>query len=212
MILVCDNETNARTKALRKMLFEAGFPCAEVAVSEIGEYLPAKLIICYYEAFDNIRRGPYDNIFAVVIGKGFVNSALNAVRVDSEKEACEKAKEYLCKIFGIGDDETFPLGVAAESAVYLSKDYFEIYGNYVDPTESEYMIFKYLLAFADQNVYLSPLKIRKFCYRRELSSSENIEGNISVHIHNLNHRLELAYGKPIIRSKRYLGYYSIGSD
>lgn len=212
MVLICDNEVNARTKALRKMLYETGFPCAAVSVGEIRDFLPAKLIICYFEAFDNIRRGPYDNIFAIVIGNGFVNSALNAIRVENEEEACAEAKKYLHKLFGIGKEETFPFGVLAEDVIFFAKKYFEIYGNVVKPTMSEYMVFKYLLAFAGEDVYFSPMKIRKFCYIRELHRTDNLEGNISVHIHNLNESTTKAYGKPVIRSKRYRGYYSTGTD
>lgn len=191
------------------MLYVAGFPCAEVSVREMSEYLPAKLIICYFEAFDNIRRGPYDNIFAIVIGKGFVNSALNAVRVDSEEEACIKAKEYILKLYGISKSEIFAFGILVDSSVFLAKKHVEIYGNIVPLPLSEYMIFKYFLAFSGQRHYFSPVKIRKFCYVRDLHSHDNIEGNISVHISNLNHRIERAYGKPFIKSKRYVGYYSL---
>ncbi len=209
MILVCDNEINARTKALHRMLYKAGYPCAEVSVKEIGDFLPAKLIVCYYEAFDNIRRGPYDNIFAIVIGKGFVNSALNAVRVDNEEEACIKAKEYIRKLFGIGESETYEFGVLVDSSVFMAKKYIEIYGNIIELPISEYMIFKYFLAFAGEGYYFTPQKIRKFCYIRTLRNEDNIEGNVSVHIHNLNRAIMNVYGKTFIKAKRYIGYYAL---
>lgn len=207
MIAICDSEISDRAKALRKKLFSEGYPCAAVCPSEIHDCLPVKLIIAYYAVFDEIRHGPYDDIFAIVIGSGFVNSALNAIRVDTEEEACRMARDYLMNLYSIDERRCFPFGVLADPAVFLAKKHFEIFGNIVEVTVSEYMIFKYLLAHASQKYYFSPEKIRKFCYIRELHGNGNLDGNISVHISNLNSKIENACGRTIIRSRRYYGYY-----
>lgn len=207
MIVVSDSDLTERALSLRKMLFTSGFPCATARPCELQDFLPVKLIIAYFEVFDEIRHGPYDSIFVIVIGKGFVNSALNAVRVDTEEEACKKALEYILELYSIGVDRRFPFGVLVDPAVFLSQKHFELYGNIVEPTVSEYMIFKYLLAFSDRQYYFTPEKIRKFCYIRELRGNKNLEGNISVHISNLNHKISTAYRKTLIRSRRYYGYY-----
>lgn len=207
MIAICDSELSDRVKALRKKLFAAGYPCAAMRPAEICDCQPIKLIIAYFPVFDEIRHGPYDDIFMIVIGKGFVNSALNAVRVDTEDAACRMAREYLLKLYGMDGSRCFPFGVLADPAVFLSKKHCEIYGNIIEPTVSEYMIFKYLLAFAKQKHTFSPEIIRRFCYIRELHGKRNLDGNISVHISNLNSKIEKACGRTLIRSKRYYGYY-----
>ncbi len=207
MIAICDVELTGRVKALRKNLFAAGIPCVVSSIRELKEQRPFDLIITYYEAFDNLRRGPYDDVFALVIGKGFVNSALNARRVENERECVKAALDYLLQYYGVEEAQILPGGVVSEDGIFFADKHFEVFGNAVVPTLSEYMIFKYLYVNRDRKGYLTPEQIRRYCYARSLRGGGSVEGNIAVHVTNLNRKLTEAYGLPLIRSKRYCGYY-----
>ncbi len=207
MIAVCDVDLTGRAKALRKNLFAAGVPCVLSTVRELKEFRPFDLIVTYYDAFDSLRHGPYDDVHALVIGKGFVNSALNARRVDSERECVQAALDYLLEYRGIEDEQIFDGGIVSEDGIFFANKHFEVFGNAVIPTLSEYMIFKYLYAYRDSNRYFTPEQIRRYCYPRSLKGGGSLEGNIAVHVTNLNRKLTQAYGVPLIRSRRYRGYY-----
>ena len=206
MIAVIDSEVSERAAALRKKIFTAGYPCSVMTVEELSQNKPIKLIVAYYSVFDKLRRQPFDDVFAVVIGDGFVNSALNAVRVDNEDEAVDVLKSHLLRIFGLTSRNILPFGILGNCGIFWSKKHFEIYGNIIEPTLSEYMILKYLVAVADTGQYISSEKIRRFCYVRDLAIAKNIDGNIAAHISNLNKKLKEVYGKQIIKPKRYCGY------
>jgi len=207
MIVVCGSGHDISPDALRERIFSAGYPCTTASVKEIWDLQPVKLIVCDYEAFNELRHGPYDHIFAVVIGNGFVNSALNAQRVRDEEEALEAVKAFFLRTMKIGASNEFPFGILTTDSVFFSFQHFELFGNIIQPKTSEYMIFKYLYAFSEQKQYFPSEKIRRFCYARALQSEENTDGNIAVHISSLNRTIRKVYGKQLIRSVRYKGYY-----
>jgi len=207
MIAVVDSSITERSKSLRKKIFTAGFPCAALDIHELAEFKPIRIIVTFCDMFDDLRHMPFDEIFAVVIGNGFVNSALNAVRANNEDEALVLMKRHLLKISGITERNMLPFGILTDYGVFWSKKHFEVYGNIVEPTLSEYMIFKYLASVADPKQFIASEKIRRFCYVRDLADARNIDGNIAAHISNLNSKLNRSYGKRLIKTKRYRGYY-----
>ncbi len=204
MILVCDRTISPRAANLQALLLDLGCPASVSAVSDIKQHLPIKLIITFCDVFDDLRRTPYDNIFAIVIGNGFVNSALNAKRADTTEAALSLARDYLYKQNGIDSTCVFPFGII-KNALFFANMFFEIYGNIVTPTDREYLIFKYLIACTDGDRCADADMIKKFCYP---ASSHEHRGNVvAAHISNLNKKIQISYGKKLIRSKRYKGYY-----
>lgn len=203
MILVCDKTVTPRAANLQALLLDLGCPAAVCAFSDIKSYLPVKIIITYCDVFDDLRHTPYDNIFALVIGDGFVNTALNAKRMDSTDMALHYLREFLYKDSGIDKDNRFPFGVVV-GEVFFGNNFFEIYGNMVMPTDREYLIFKYLWSASKLNLYANVDMIQKYCYPASSKHSSNI---VSVHISNLNRKIEESYGKRVIESQRFKGYY-----
>lgn len=204
MILICDSVVSDRAVGLREKIISLGCPCAVSEITEIRSYLPLKLIITFCDVFDSVRRTPFDDVFVIAIGNGFVNTALNAKRADDVDHAILQARQYLYRSAGIENEDITSSGVFA-SSLFFGERFFEIYGNMVEPTETEYMIFKYLVSSASKNHCAAADKIRRFCYP---FSDEDISSNlISAHISNLNRKIVNAYGKKLVHSKRFMGYY-----
>ena len=78
MILVCDRTESARAARIREELYRMGCPAAVCAIPEYRTHLPARLIVTFTDALDALRQTPLDHLHAIVLGNGFVNSALNA--------------------------------------------------------------------------------------------------------------------------------------
>jgi len=207
MIAVVDSFVSERSKTLRKALFTAGFPCASLVPDELDAKCPVKLIITYPELFDELRHRPLDDIFIIVVGGGFINSALNAAAAEDYDDILTMARARLRKVFSLTDRNMFAFGVLSNRGVFYTKKHFEVYGNIVIPTVSEYMIFKFLISCAGEDKYIPSSTIRRFCYVRDLANAKNIDGNIAAHISNLNSKLLRAYGRHLIRMKRNCGYY-----
>ncbi|MBE6617657.1 MAG: helix-turn-helix domain-containing protein [Ruminococcaceae bacterium] len=86
---------------------------------------------------------------------------------------------------------------------YFSERFFEIYSNMVAPTETEYLIFKFLVFCTKSSVYADVGSIRDYCFSGKGGDS-NV---IAAHISSLNKKIHEAYGKKIIKSRRFKGYY-----
>ena len=209
MVLVCDSEISDRALELREKILKLGCPCAVSRISEISDYLPLKLIITFYDRFDDVRRTPYDAIFVIALGRGFVNSALNAVNAVDEDCLIEEMRKYLYKDAGITQKRRFAFGVVdPKNNIFFSKYFLELYGKRFCLTASEYMIFKYLTAFAGTGKYFPPEKVAEFCYDNRKLGQELVSNKISVHINHINDKIKKSNGTPFIRAKRFRGYYA----
>ena len=207
MVLVCDSDISERALELREKILKLGCPCAVSKISGISEYLPLKLIITFYDQFDNVRRTPYDNIFVIALGRGFVNSALNAVDAADEDELVVEMKNFLYRDANITSKRKFAFGVVEpKNNIFFSKYFVEIYGRRFVLTSVEYLIFKYLVAFEGTKYYFESEKIAKFCYDNRKLGEEILSNKISVHINHINDKIRKANGKPFIKAKRFLGY------
>ena len=206
MVLVCDREHSERAMSLRKHLRSLGCPCAVSAVSEIRDYLPVLLIVTYCDVFDDLRRTPHEDIFALVIGNGFVNTALNARRTESEDSAVEDIRSFLYRQNGMEGNRILPSGVFAENELFLSAFFFEIRGLRVCPAETEYLMFKYLLNFRKPGLYADAEKIAAFCCSDPAMKPESLRNTVTVQIASLNRKLERIWGHKPIHAKRSLGY------
>ena len=204
MILICDRTESARAAGIREMLYRAGCPAAVLALSDYREIMPARLIVTFTDALDALRKTPLDDLHAIALGEGFVNSALNAQSLRNEDELPKVIRRELLIRSGIGSDAVTPFGVFAHPSVFLAKDFFEIRGFRVEPTKAEYMIFKYLMSDYGRGRYLPPEVILKFCFPSNKLRDES--SAISVHISNLNKKARNACGDGIIETMRYSGY------
>ena len=210
MFLVCDRFRSERAKALRETILRAGYPCACALISDIREYLPLLRIITYTENLDDVRRTPYDNIRVLAIGEGFVNSALNAEQVLNEEEVLPRIEEIINETYHASREWHWGKisGRYYDDGVFMSKKFFRIYENIIEPTEREYMIFKYLQMTANQCSYLPPERICRFCYPASKLPKNELEAakNLAVHVNSLNRKCQNSMRCYLIESKRFIGY------
>lgn len=207
MILICDREESERSIQLRERILKMGCPCALTTVSGIREYLPVKLIITYCDLFDEVRRTPWDSVFVIAIGHGFVNTALNAKRAETEELAMKTMWEFLLNDAGVEKPDRLPFGVSIAGKYFFAEGFFEIYGNMVIPTATEYRIFRYLFASSDRDHTAEAGKIFRFCLPDEEWIDGDTANHVAVHVANLNRKLKAVCGKRLIRAKRNCGYY-----
>ncbi len=207
MILICDRSESPRSERLREHILKLGYPCALSTVAEIRECLPVRLIITYCDLFDDVRRTPWESIFVIAIGQDFVNTALNAKRADSEDMALELARQYLLKEAGVEEADCLPFGVTVDGKYFFADGFFEIYGNRIVPTPTEYRIFRHLFACSNRNRVADAEKIFRFCLMEKEGDRKDIANHAAVHIANLNRKLKEVCGKRLIRAKRNAGYY-----
>lgn len=208
MFLVCDRTKSARAKALREKIFSAGYPCAVSKISEIANYLPLVRILTFTDVFDDVRRTPYDNIRVIALGNGFVNSALNAQRLEKEELLLPELERVRDEFFHVKEEWVERFGKFYDDGIFMAKDFFQVYGNIVAPTEREYQIFRYLQVVSRLCEYVPAERICRFCYPAAKMPKDETEAakNLAVHVANLNQKCEVSMGYHLIEAKRFIGY------
>lgn len=208
MFLVCDRTRSERAKALRENILRTGYPCACASVREIKEYLPLLRIITYTDVLADIRRTPYDNIRVLAVGEGFVNSALNAEQIKEEDDVLPRIEQIISEFYHVSRECVYPFGRYYDDGVFMSEKFFMISENVIEPTEREYMIFKYLQMTAKQYSYLPPERICRFCYPSSKLPKDEREAakNLAVHVNSLNRKCQKSMRCYLIESKRFIGY------
>lgn len=202
MILICDKDISKRAVELQKLLHSLGCPTAISPISDIKSSLPARLFITFCDTFDELRRTPYDSIFAVVIGDGFVNTALNATRAQSVDDALDIARHHLIRLSGLSQSAFYPFGVLT-GGIFIGKYFIELDSKIITPTDTEYLIFKYIYSCSTESDCVDADVIGKYCSRAATLNSNAV----AAHISNLNRKSMDTCGKRIIFSKRHKGYY-----
>ncbi len=205
MILIVDKTMSDRAVALRDKIFRLSCPCAVCALSNIKENLPTKLIITYYGMLSEIRQKIPDEVFVLVIGRGFINSALNAACCDNESDAVDAAIDAYMRVFAGSGKPATEFGVMLSPAVFLAHDFIEIHGNMIPLSPTEALIMKYLAALSCESRPISSSVIARYC----LASGARISSNtVAVHISNINSMVRTYYSGSLIRSVSNRGYYS----
>ena len=209
MFLVCDRTRRSkRAAALREKILRTGYPCACCTVSEIADYVPLLRIITFTDVLDDIRHTPFDDIRAIVIGTGFVNSVLNADQIEEEDELLPMIRTVVYDFFHVRPEWFYQFGVFYDDGVFMAEDFFQIFGNIIVPTDREYLIFKYLQMASRLCDYLPAERICRFCYpaSRIPKNEREAAKNLAVHVTNLNHKSQDVMSCHIIEAKRYIGY------
>ncbi len=208
MFLVCDKTKSERASVLREKILRAGYPCACSIVSEIGQYLPLLRIITFMDVLDNVRRTPYDDIRVLAIGEGFVNSALNAGQLSREEDVLPEIENVVNAFFHVKEEWIQMFGMFYDDGTFMSREFFQIYGNIIVPTEREYLIFKYLQMASRLCDYVPAERICRFCYQASKIPKNEREAskNLAVHVTNLNQKCQNSMGCHLIEAKRFIGY------
>lgn len=208
MFLVCDKTITARAKALREKVYNAGFPCAVAKISDISDYLPLVRILTFTDVFDDLRRTPYDHIRVISIGMGFVNSALNAQRLEKEELLLPELERVRDEFFHVKPEWIRQFGKFYDDGIFMSKEFFQVYGSIVEPTEREYRIFHYLQVVSRLCKYVPAERVCRFCYpASKIPKDETTAAkNLAVHVANLNQKCSESMGYHLIEAKRFIGY------
>jgi len=202
MILICDRTESARAAQIREKLYRMGCPCAVCALSEYRNVLPARLIVTFTDTLDALRLTPLDDLHAIAIGDGFVNSALNAQPLRNENNLPHVIRRELLQRAGIS--RTTPFGVFGHPDVFFAQSFMEVRGCQIKPSRSEYMIFKYLMSDYGSGRYIQPENILKFCFPS--NKLRDSSASIPVHISNLNKKARESCGMAVIETMRGSGY------
>ena len=208
MFLICDRTRSKRISVLRENILRAGYPCACCTVSEIADYVPLLRIITFTDVLDDIRRTPFDDIRAIAIGTGFVNSVLNADRLEREEDILPALRKVVYDFFHVRPEWFYPFGVFYDDGVFMADDFFQIFGNSIVPTDREYLIFKYLQMASRLCDYVPAERICRFCYPASKLPKDEREAskNLAVHIAHLNQKSQDVMYCHIIEAKRFIGY------
>jgi len=207
MILVCDRCVSERAAKVREAIFDIGYPCAVSSFTNSTNFRPFKILVSFADAFENIVSLSTEGVHIVVIGSEFVNSAFKVKQVDDIRTALREIRCAVENIYNITEEKKNAFGFCLTPALFLANDFFTINGNVIEPTKSEYMIFKYLTAFVGTDEYFTPELIAQFCF--SLARSEKSVPSVIVHIANLNKKIATVYSGRAIRSKRCRGYYAV---
>ena len=204
MILIVDKTVSSRAVTLRETLYSLGCPCAVCVPNEMKSYTPFRLIMTYIDALDDVRHQPYDHVRAIVVGEGFVNSALNASQANDDLAAISASHEYLMNEMGITPDRRLPFGVIFPPSLFVSQDFIEVYGNMVPLTPTEAMIVRLLVGTSAEDRPISADSIARYCFAGSGSSPDSVP----VHVSHINAKTSPHFGSPLIVSKRGCGYFS----
>ena len=204
MILIVDKTITDRAAALRNTLYSLGCPCAVSAPLEMKKHTPFRLIITYIDALDDVRHQPFDGTHAIVLGDGFVNSALNASHADDEMSAIVRAHALLMAEMGVTAERTTSFGVVFPP-LFVAQDFIEVYGNMVRLTPTESVILKLLIGASCEDSPVTADMIDKYC---SPSMKRGRSNTAAVHVSRINSKTGPFFSSPLIRFKNG-GYYSV---
>ena len=205
MILIVDKTVSARAAALRHTLYSLGCPCAVCVPPDMHLYKPFRLILTYADVLGDVRRMPFDSVRALVVGGGFVNSALNAAQYEDEDSAIRAAHAYLMDEMGVTDDRILPFGVMFPPSLFVAQDFIEICGNMVTLSPIESMIVKLTVGASCECSPIAAEVIAEYCSPKQSGASAP---SVPVHISHINAKAGRHLASPLILSKKGEGYYS----
>ena len=207
MIVICDREESGRARSLRERILSGGTPAAVSAPSSVKDLLPAAGIIVWQEAFDELRHTPCDKVFAAVIGDGFVNTALNAARADSETAAYALLLKKLPDALGMPANGRTAFGFYLTPRLFFADRFAEWRGRIIPLTATERRILLYLVSSA-RTVPASASKIARFCYPEARIGGAGEDNRIAAQICGINRKFAEAAGERVLRERRREGYYA----
>ena len=208
MILVCDRGESGRAASIRERILRVGVPAAVSALASLREHLPVRLIVTFTDVFDEVRRMSCDDVFAVVIGDGFVNTALNAVRAPADRWE-PVVRDALFRQLGIGEAEKDPFGVFLTAKLFFSPYFTEYRGRQVFPTAAEKLVFLHLFGCSDERHPRDAGRIERFCRPagRKEPDPDGAQNRIAAHVAHINAKFADAIGTRLIRETRGKGYF-----
>jgi len=200
MLLVMDKAESRRALELRSRILEMGFPCAVSFPPYTVEHLrPVLCILTFLDAIDVVRRSPLEDVPALVLGEGFMNSLFHAHMCSTEEEMMAELEEMVythlktekCTYFGI-PGYILPSGFAVNEL----QVYYRLFA--LDLTEREKRILKVILCDPDQKHSYRRIEAYAFPYPYHETAYE-VSDTISAQISSINRKAVKNAGKRILQ-------------
>ncbi len=159
------------------------------------------MIVTDVENVDAIRTLPYDNVPVIAYGVGFVNRAMNAVRVETVDNLFQEINHTLQRfVMEKGMDTPSGDGIFCAPGVYVTWDAVFVYGARFELTELGLLILRCLI-FSGMH-YRNADQLAAYCCTSENKNSANIR----VHVSLINELASFRLPKPLIECKYGTGY------
>lgn len=207
MLLVMDKIESWRAMELRKRILKMGFPCAVSFPPFAVDHLrPVLCILTFADAVDVIRRSPLDDVPALAIGSGFVNSLMNTKLFETEEEMLSFMEDYITSELCIQPKLYYGIpGHMLPSGFILTKlqIYYRLFS--LDLTEREQRILRTILYAPDHPHTYRNIEAYAFPYPYK-DTVFDIENTITAQISSINRKAIKNAGRKILR------YNKAGSD
>ncbi|MBQ8402132.1 MAG: hypothetical protein IJX14_09410 [Clostridia bacterium] len=202
-----DKTESRRALELRKRILKMGFPCAVSFPPYAVDHLrPVLCILTFLDAIDVVRRSPLEDIPALVLGEGFVNSLFHARTFAAEEQMLARMEDMIFEHFHTEKRLYFGIpGYILPNGFVVNalQIYYRIF--HLDLTEREKRILQVLL-FAPEHCH-SYRRIEAYSFPYPYhENTADVTGTISAQISNINRKAVQNAGKRLIRYSAEGGY------
>ena len=200
MLLVMDKAESRRALELRSRILEMGFPCAVSFPPYAVEHLrPVLCILTFLDAIDTVRRSALEDVPALVLGEGFVNSLFHARTFATEEAMLTELENRIYAhlhaergtFFGI-PGYILPTGFAVNEL----QVYYRMFS--LGLTEREKRILKVILADPGEKHSYRRIEAYAFPYPYH-ENTYDVSGTIAAQISTINRKAAENAGKRILQ-------------
>ena len=203
MLLVMDKSVSARALELRNRILDMGYPCAVSFYPYAADHLrPVLCILTFQDAIDVVRSSPLDDIPALVLGSGFVNSLFQAEQFTTEEAMLARMEEILFTY--LGTEKRIYAGVPG---YYLPKGFsvneLQIFYRItcLKLTEREQRILK-LILYAPEAIH-SFRRIEAYTFPYPYAENiMNVTNTITAQISSINRKASMYTARKILKYRK----------
>jgi len=199
MLLVMDKAESRRALELRSRILEMGFPCAVSFPPYAVDHLrPVLCILTFLDAVDTVRRSPLEDVPALVLGEGFVNSLFHARTFPTEEAMLAEMETMVYAHLHTEKRICFGLAGCILPSGFVINElqiYYRLFP--LQLTERESRILRVILADPEQKHSYRRIEAYAFPYPYH----ENIyavSDTISAQISSINRKAAASAGKKIL--------------
>ncbi|MBR4959984.1 MAG: hypothetical protein IKY52_03715 [Clostridia bacterium] len=198
-----DKYVSARALELRNRILDMGYPCAVSFYPYATDHLrPVLCILTFQDAIDIIRSSPLDDIPALVLGSGFINSLFQAEQFPTEDAMLARMEEILFAYLGTEKR------IYAGTPVYYLKKGFSVNELQIfyrmtclKLTEREQRILK-LILYAPEEIH-SFRRIEAYTFPYPYAENIlNVTNTISVQISSINRKAARYTARKFLKYRR----------
>lgn len=199
MLLVMDKAESRRALELRSRILEMGFPCAVSFPPYAVDHLrPVLCILTFLDAIDTVRHSALEDVPALVLGEGFVNSLFHARTFATEEAMLAVMEDMVYEHLRTVKGTYFGLsGYILPSGFVVNElqIYYRIFPLYLK--EREKRILKVILSDPEQKHSYRRIEAYAFPYPYH-ENPHDADGTIASQISSINRKAEANTGKRIL--------------